>query len=363
MHPCVSNVELPQDTRFSRCVAVCAHVLGHLGTMILFWIGVFVWIGLGPACGWSNDWQLYMNSASSALMVFLFPLLANLHEQQSAHVSKCLDAIFAVDAELEVKLRMLTGDHLSNIEVVMPAPKVNPIQRAIFYYADFVGTLVGMAILLAVVVIWIAVGPLLHFSSNWWLLIGTYAGLVGMNDAFVLRNMQDRLRGYAGTELGKIHAEDAKLLDRVHLSRCPAKKTLDRPTLTTRVSLVMSRISAHEITVVVGFVFIIGLVVAASAMGWSLTGQLLCNVPASIVESCFMLILISGHKSIADEAFTDWQMVYKQRVTLLSVVECVQSQWRRGDNRLTASLYLSIPVLSLLRGGNYRIFQLYKNQF
>lgn len=55
--------------------------------------------------------------------------------------------------------------------------------------------------------LWICIGPLLPFSSSRWLLIGTYAGLVGMNDGFVL-----------------------------------------------------------------------GLVIGASAMGWTITGQLLCNV-------------------------------------------------------------------------------------
>ncbi|KAM5435177.1 hypothetical protein MferCBS31731_006474 [Microsporum ferrugineum] len=313
------KIDLPQNTRFGRCITACAHVLGHLVTIVLFWVGVVIWIGIGPLSGWSDTWQLYMNSASSALMVFVFSFLTNIHERHSGYMKRCLDAIFSVDSRLELRLRSLTGDRLSNGMVIIPAPKMNSIQRAIFYYADFVGTLVGIAILMAVIAVWAAVGPLLHFSSGWWLLIGTYAGLVGMNDAFVLRNMQARLGGYVDAEFDKIEAEDERLFAMTGL-QIPAKETPNNTSITYRISEAIGRISAHELSVVAAFISIVGLITGASAMRWSLTGQLLCNVPPSIIESFLMIVLITGHNSAGSRKIADLQTVHERRQRLLSFV-------------------------------------------
>jgi low-affinity ferrous iron transport protein len=62
---------------------------------------------------------------------------------------------------------MLTGDKDMNDDFVIPAPNVNWLQRAIFYYADVVGTLVGVALLIIVIVVWLAIGPVLVFDKNW----------------------------------------------------------------------------------------------------------------------------------------------------------------------------------------------------
>lgn len=316
------EAELPPETWFGRCTTVLSHVFGHLTTVALFWASVFVWIGLGPRYGWSDRWQLYMNSASSALMVFVFAFLANIRERHSAYTRKCLDGIFTVDSALELRLRALTGDILSNDIFIIPAPKVNRIQRIIFYYADFVGTLIGIAILLLVIVIWICIGPLLHFSSSWWLLIGTYAGLVGMNDGFVLRNMQARLRSYVDVEFDKIHEEDTALFAAAGLP-APEQEPEKKFTITQRVSETMNWICAHELAVIAGFLTIIGLIMGASAMRWTITGQLLCNVPPSLIESFFMIILITGHNSAECRNRLNLRYIYERRLKLLEFVDCV----------------------------------------
>lgn len=314
---------LPEDTKFGRAISVCAHILGHLVTSLLFWVAVVVWIGIGPLRDWSNDWQLYMNSASSALMVFVFSFLANIHERHSTYMKRCLDAIFSVDSKLELKLRELTDDNLENQPTVIPPPKINWIQRAIFYYAEFVGTLVGIAILLTVIVVWVVIGPILKFSANWWLLIGTYAGLIGMNDAFVLRNMQARLGGYVDAEHERINEEDEKMFNLIGLESPSSNKHIDN-SLTSRISQVMCRISAHELTVVAGFLLLVGLVIGASVMRWSLTGQLLCNVPPSIIESFFMIVLITGHNQEQSRKVAELQSMYERRLKVLSFVQRIE---------------------------------------
>ena len=74
-------------------------------------------------------------------------------------------------------------------------------------------------------------------------------------------------------------------------------------------------------TVVLGAITIIGLIIGASAMGWGVTGQLLCNVPPSIIESFFTLILITGHNIGDAKRRVDLYNIYLRRLKLVSYVD------------------------------------------
>lgn len=312
--------QLPSEDLFGRFITFVAFIIGHMVTILLFWAGVFAWIGIGHLYNYSNEWQLYMNSASSALMVFTFIFIANIGQRHVVYTKKCLDAFFLADSSLELQLRSLTNDVQINTEVVIPAPKVGKIQRAIFYYADFVGTLVGIAILITVMVAWLAVGPAVKFSSNWWLFIGTYAGLVGMFDGFVLRNMQSQLRSYTNKAMRVVDQRDGLLFEIIGLS-LPVTDSEEKMSLTRRVSQTLDRITSHQFAVVAGLLTVIGLIVGSTVMGWSLTGQLLCNVPPSIIESFLMIVLITGHNSIEEKKRTELLVLYERRMRLLDYVE------------------------------------------
>jgi hypothetical protein len=93
--------------------------------------------------------------------------------------------------------------------------------------------------------------------------------------------------------------------------------------LTQRVSLVMGRIYAHEITVIAGFMVLLGLLTGSRMMKWDTTGELLSNVPPRIIESFFMIILITGHNYADQEKREDLQKLYGRRLTLLSLVSRV----------------------------------------
>lgn len=56
-----------------------------------------------------------------------------------------------------------------------------------------------------------AIGPALHFDANWWLLIGTYAGLIGLNDGFVLRNICAVLSNYEDEQFAHVTYDDVDL--------------------------------------------------------------------------------------------------------------------------------------------------------
>lgn len=170
------TAQLPEENWMTKLSSTMAEFLGHIGTVIGYWICIFIWIGFGQYCGWSNNWQLYINSATSALMVFLLAFIAHVRERHSRYSIECLKAIWKADSALERRLRAVTGDTIENPVITIPERDRSNIQRAIDYYADLVGTLTGVAILGIIIVAWLACGPALRFNANWWLLIGTYAG-------------------------------------------------------------------------------------------------------------------------------------------------------------------------------------------
>lgn len=312
--------ELPSENWLGRICTAVSVFLGHIATVTGFWVCIFVWIGFGQYCGWSSTWLFYINSATSALMIFILAFLANIRERHSNYSAKCLELIYAADAALELKLRAATGDTISNETVSIPAPKVSRIQRWIDFYADLVGTLLGIAILFIVLMIWVVIGPAMSFDSNWWLLIGTYAGLVGMNDGFVLRNVYNKIAGYEAAEFEQQIFDDMDMMSLVGLTHEVEERVADN-SLSCRISVKMGNLCSHEWTVVIGALTILGLIVGASAMGWSITGQLLCNVPPSIIESFFTMILITGHNIGDARRRVDLHNIYLRRLKLISHVE------------------------------------------
>ncbi|KAF2147657.1 Low affinity iron permease [Myriangium duriaei CBS 260.36] len=325
------EVQLPKESFFTKCITWSANALGSILFVVFYWACIFVWLGLGPLNGWSNQWQLDINSATSALMVFIFSFLAILRERHTDYLRSCLDAIYRVDGLLEIKLRQMTGDEIPNDETIIPSLKINVIQRAITYYADVVGTLVGIALLVIVLIVWACIGPALHFNANWWLLIGTYAGLIGLNDGFILRNMQALHRRHEDPVFRAIETEDDELFKSLGLpssTEVPVQTT----TMSYKVSERMNRICGHEVTVLLGVILLVALLVGASIMHWSETGQLICNIPPSIIESFFMVILITGHNASDKLRRIDMQNLFERRRMLLAFVGATED-WLKGNSK------------------------------
>jgi low-affinity ferrous iron transport protein len=314
--------ELPTENWLGRLSTALSAFIGHIATVFGFWVCIFIWIGFGKYCNWSNTWQLYINSATSALMVFILAFLANIRERHTKYMTKCLESIWEVDSALELRLRTATGDTMENAPVIIPAPKRSRIQRGIDYYADLVGTLIGIVILIFVIMVWVVIGPALHFDANWWLLIGTYAGLIGLNDGFVLRNICTVYGDFDNGQFSQVGYEDMDMLAVIGVEKLKEERVTDN-SLTYRISVQVGNICSHESMVVLGAITIIGLIIGASAMGWSVTGQLLCNVPPSIIESFFTMILITGHNIGDAKRRVDLYNIYLRRSKLVSYVDAL----------------------------------------
>lgn len=294
-----ADTGIPVPSRFARTITRIVLVTGHIFSVGAFWVAMLVWFAFGPSTGWSNLWQLDINSATSAWMVFLFSLLAVTREEDAACHKAVLDHIIQIDHQIELHLRTLTNDATPNASHLIVLPRPDAIQRVINVYAQIVGGLVGLVILVVAFVVWGAVGPLMQFNDNWWLLIGTYAGLIGMNDGFVLRNVQQRLNNLHLGEIDLLLQEDTMLYEKLrkHIGAGESLPVQGEQSIsiTQRVSDWVCMVTAHRWSVVAGAASIVGLVIGATAMKWSLTGQLLCNIPPMIMESFFTQVLITAH--------------------------------------------------------------------
>ncbi|KAK9492652.1 Low affinity iron permease-domain-containing protein [Lipomyces doorenjongii] len=313
------TAEFPKVNWLGRLSNYAASVTGHIITILFYWICIFVWIGFGQYCGWSDQWQLYINSATSALMVFVFVFLENIREQHRTYSESCLALIHKTDSSLELRLRIVTGDTIENEPVVIPGPQVTKIQRAIYYYANIVGSLVGIGLMLVVIVIWVVIGPAMSFDSNWWLIIGTYTGLIGMTDGFILRNVFHHLGQHEDKAFDQIRTEDLAMFDVIGASP-PAEEVIQDSGLSFRISAAVGHFCSREFVVVFGTTVMIGLVIGASVMKWSTAGQLLCNIPPSLIESFLMIILITSQNMADAKRRAVLFNIYQRRRHLLSYV-------------------------------------------
>ncbi|PVV00422.1 hypothetical protein BB560_005196 [Smittium megazygosporum] len=255
---------------------------------------------------WSDGWYMYMNTASSAFMVLVFSFISNIRESHAKYHHLCINAIFEADAALKKKLT-ITSDKIPNEPITIPTLKVGKIQRAIDYYTDIIGTLVGIVLLMLVIVVWPLIGSTLHFSSDWWLVIGTYAGLIGMNDGFV-QNIYYFLKVYEDKQFDEVVQDNPEIFASADLP--PPKYIFAvNNSFSDRISLAVGKLILSVYVLLTG---------TATMIGLQLTGQLISNVPPSIIESFFMIILITGHNDSEIGRRATLSNIYARRVKLLS---------------------------------------------
>ncbi|CAD6501157.1 BgTH12-01411 [Blumeria graminis f. sp. triticale] len=300
------------------CQAV-AKVLGSVWAYILYWIGIGVWIALGPSFKFSNTWQLYVNTATALVLTFTSVFLQNIQQSQEDKLAKLLEQAIKIDIVIEQNLRALTGDQRLNPIFTIPVPTRSVIERLIDGFADIMGSGVGVIISLLFTAVWVGVGPKLKFDDNWWLIIGTFTGLVGFIDGFVLRSL------YYGEEVNtKIQFQDLAEADSAVLQRLNIPYTpLEKPKKgrAESISLIISDICGHRYASIGSVGVVIGLLVAASAMLWSETAQLLCNTPTMIVEGFLLLVLIQAHNHTNDERKSDFGGLLKRKLLLQEFIQ------------------------------------------
>lgn len=286
---------------FDKLANGVAGFVGSLYFLGLYWTGILVWVVWGVPLAFSNTWQLYVNTATALEITFTTMFLQNIRRQHDEHLHRCIQEIDMVDAETEARLRRLTGDTRPNPVVASTPLVLTRAQKAIDMYAYIVGGAIGLTISAFVFALWIAIGHQLAFDDNWWLIIGTYTGLVGFVDGFIMKNVDSRETALANQHFARLRVQDAAVFAQLDVPGPESDDAQDgrRPPLMLRLSRGVDGALSATVSSYAAVAIVAALLVVASALQWTETGQLLCNTPTMIVEGFLLAVLLQSH-NLAD---------------------------------------------------------------
>ncbi|KAH8784832.1 low affinity iron transporter-like protein [Hyaloscypha sp. PMI_1271] len=309
---------------WSKTCHVVSKSVGSVWAFMFYWIGIVVWIFLGIPVQFSNEWQLYINTITALSLTLTSVFLQNIQQQQEDNLEKSLEYALKVDAKVEYRLREITEDTKPNPIHEIPLRPLSRSERAIARFAAIMGSGLGVLISLVALIAWLAVGPILKFDDNWVLIIGTFTGLVGFIDGFVLRNIYAIDETSVALQFRALMYSDSRLLEvlNIPVPLEPVKKL----SLSERISLATSALCGHRYASVGAVLVVVGLLVTASILRWSETGQLLCNTPTMIAEGFLLLVLIQAHNFSNMERGRDFNGLLKRRLLLSSYVSDLEDQ-------------------------------------
>ncbi|KAF3389630.1 Low-affinity iron/zinc ion transport protein fet4 [Penicillium rolfsii] len=316
------GVHLPPYTLYDRICDPIVWAFSSLYAWIIFWAGIFVWLGFGHEQQWGNNWQLYINTATAVELTFVSVFLQNTRQCHMRYLKECFASIKHEDIRLECRLREITGDVDPNPIVEFEYDYMKETtrgQRLIDYYAAIVGTGVGLVLSTIVFAVWIGIGSPMQWNSNWWLIIGTYTGLVGFVDGFVLRNTYFRGSWIVDGQFSVLAEEDAQLGTLLGLSALP-QDTVEIDSLQARIANTVGEWCSRSSAVAGSFVTVGVVLVIATAMKWSETGQLICNTPTMIIEGFLLLVLIQAHNMSNTHRRLQFRDVLRRRLAMNSQV-------------------------------------------
>ena len=314
-------LKLPTENWFDTCCDIVSFAVGSIPAWVIYWSSIMVWIGLGASLGWSDVWQLYINTGVAVELTFTSMFLQNTRHRHMKYLEKCLASIMKADCELEIALRQRTHDIQPNPTVTIAHHNVSRSVRAIDYYGDVIGTGVGAVISISVFIVWIAMGSTMQWDSNWWLIIGTYTGLVGFVDGFVLRNVYFRQDVMLDEQFAILTDADQQLFQYLDLPFPENPVAKDGSSLHTRISGWMGRTCATSGAVLFSLIVVVVLIGIASGMQWNQTGQLLCNTPTMIMEGFLLIVLIQAHNMSNTKRRVTLYNVLLRRIQLLQYVQ------------------------------------------
>ncbi|KAF1801149.1 Low-affinity iron/zinc ion transport protein fet4 [Mucor lusitanicus] len=287
-------VKMPSENLFDRVCNFASMAVGSMTSLAIYWGGILAWIGVGHSLEFSDLWQLYINTGVAVELTFTSMFLQNTRRRHMEYLEKCLKRIMETDVELELLLREQADDNEPNPMVCINPPRVSRAIRAIDYYGDVIGTGVGAFISVCVFITWIGIGNMMEWSSDWFLIIGTYTGLVGFVDGFVLRNVYFRQDEMLDEQFNILVENDERLYQFLNIP-LPTKPLEEDHSIITRISNWMGRVCALPAAVLFSVIVVLALIAVASAMKWNQTGQLLCNTPTMIIEGFLLIVLIQAH--------------------------------------------------------------------
>ena len=150
---------------------------------------------------------------------------------------------------------------------------------------------------------------------------------VGFIDAFVLRNVMKRQTAMLLARCTDLDKLDAKMSEVLHAGQITAPAPeLATQSIFYRVSFFFSRLVGHVAVTISAVVIVILLLIAATAMGWSETAQLLCNTPTMIIEGGMLLVLMMSHMASHRQMRGRLQALLQRRIAWQAVLDTMAAQ-------------------------------------
>jgi low affinity Fe/Cu permease len=107
-----------EGTRFSRFATHSAGVVGTPWAFIAALASVVIWLVVGPRFGFSDAWQLVMNSWSNIITFLMVFLIQNSQNRDSKAINLKLDEVIRVTQHAEnemIDIEKLSDDQLEQL--------------------------------------------------------------------------------------------------------------------------------------------------------------------------------------------------------------------------------------------------------
>lgn len=103
------------DRIFTRIANYSAHMLGHPATFIVSTVLILIWAASGPFLGYSDTWQLIVNTATTVLTFLAVFLIQNSQNRDGAAMQAKLDEILR--ALEKARAEFVGIEHLTDAEI------------------------------------------------------------------------------------------------------------------------------------------------------------------------------------------------------------------------------------------------------
>ncbi|POS86021.1 hypothetical protein EPUL_004146 [Erysiphe pulchra] len=307
---------------WSQLCTLIARGLGSLFSFFQYWVIIGAWAFMGSSFHYGNKWKLYIKTVTALIVTMTSAFLQNIQKHEEDRLARRLEHTLKIDAGIERQLRILTGDQKPNQIYTIPKSNYTHIERFNEVTADVMGSGLGVFISYHFIMVWFSIGYQIGFTDNWWLSIGTFMGLLGFINAFVLRSLYNREEIFVKKEFQKLAAADRLLLDQLNVP--VSVPEVDESSFVERITLAISNACGHKFTPPGSMVVVFNLLGIATALNWSKTGQLLCSVPTMIIQGFLLLILIHTHNQTKDERGADFSGLLKRKLLLHGFVETIE---------------------------------------